>query len=789
MFMSPLSSLLQSYLANNPGALTGATSGASTMSTPTAPTRPTYTQEDIDFLLSQRYRDAETGYDPDETRRIMAMLGTPIPEAGFATQQWTGGAVPYNTWISNPAKYSAQPYRNETYGEESAQAGLDINQFMQDWEAGKALYADRNNTGIAAKDVYNPLMSFEQWLATNPNITTNPENDYMRSQYLIPTQKNDFLTDYGAQLAMALATAGTSAYAGGLGGAGAVSGATTSGGMAAADAAGLAQMGADAGLAGPALDSFVASGGTLGSTAVGGGGVGLGATVGSQPQVLPDSYWQTQAGAPQTAVPGAVEMPVAESLATDAAAQQAAQQAAYEAAAQQAVQQSMTLPTAAPAGAASPFTLPSWVGPSGQIAGGASTLLGLLGGGGDASQALSQYSQAASGASSVNAGLGGLYGPQTSLPNTGPVDYGSPYGGAMTPLPNYSSNPDPYDSGSGYIPLPNYGAYGPQTSLPNDVASGTDPLTMGETVTPWSTNPSLDDLGGNPGPYGPGYGYGAYGPQTSPPVGGTTPPPTTLPPVYGAEEVDGSQQTIYDDNANAGTPGYDPTLVNPNPSYSGSNVTPQAPTTTVPAGMWSRVMDGTATADDWARIAGQVVGPALGMYQANQTSNAISNAANTQAQALRDIAAQQFAIGAPHRERLNATYQPGFDPFGQPTESAALARAADVASRSWSTRGNPAGNPTLQAGIYRDVQNETVLPYLQNYRGQLGQFGGLGLNTSAQAGIAGANAANQGGLMSAQASGQGLNSLAAGLGGLLAPQPTMADIYRQYGLTIGGVSA
>lgn len=49
-------------------------------------------------------------------------------------------------------------------------------------------------------------------------------------------------------------------------------GAATSG-MSAADIAGLTQMGMDAGLSGGALDAFVASGGTLGSTAAGGGGV------------------------------------------------------------------------------------------------------------------------------------------------------------------------------------------------------------------------------------------------------------------------------------------------------------------------------------------------------------------------------------------------------------------------------------------------------------------------------------------------------------------------------------
>lgn len=53
-------------------------------------------------------------------------------------------------------------------------------------------------------------------------------------------------------------------------------GATGAGGsMAAADAAGLAQMAADAGLTGAAADAFVASGGTLGSAAAGGGGLDI----------------------------------------------------------------------------------------------------------------------------------------------------------------------------------------------------------------------------------------------------------------------------------------------------------------------------------------------------------------------------------------------------------------------------------------------------------------------------------------------------------------------------------
>jgi hypothetical protein len=74
--------------------------------------------------------------------------------------------------------------------------------------------------------------------------------------------------------------------------AGAGTGSTGAAG-AAANQAGLAQMAADAGLSGAAADAFVASGGTMGSTAFGGGGVGFGAGQ----TALPDSYWKMFADA------------------------------------------------------------------------------------------------------------------------------------------------------------------------------------------------------------------------------------------------------------------------------------------------------------------------------------------------------------------------------------------------------------------------------------------------------------------------------------------------------------
>ena len=163
----------------------------------------------------------------------------------------------------------------------------------------------------------------------------------------------------------------------------------------------------------------------------------------------------------------------------------------------------------------------------------------------------------------------------------------------------------------------------------------------------------------------------------------------------------------------------------------------------------------------------------LGLYGANLQSDALENVYN-----------QQSAIGAPFRDQLQASYQPGFDLFSQPGYGDAFNRAADVSARSWSARaGNPAGNPTAQAGIQSDVWNGSYLPALSNYRGQLGQFGGMGLNTASQAS-----------LMNASNAGSGLDALAFGANTALNPLPDWAKIFQQYGsgsgnpfqLNIGG---
>lgn len=147
--------------------------------------------------------------------------------------------------------------------------------------------------------------------------------------------------------------------------------------------------------------------------------------------------------------------------------------------------------------------------------------------------------------------------------------------------------------------------------------------------------------------------------------------------------------------------------------------------------------------------------------------------------AYRDVAAQQGQIGAPFRDLLLQSYQPGFDLMSQPGYGDAFKQIADTSTRAWSGRGvNPANNPGAQAEIQNDVWTRGYLPALSNYRGGLGQWGGLGLNTSGAASLA-----------SAGAVGDQWEAIGAGANTALNPQPNWNDIFKQMSggkLTIGG---
>lgn len=187
---------------------------------------------------------------------------------------------------------------------------------------------------------------------------------------------------------------------------------------------------------------------------------------------------------------------------------------------------------------------------------------------------------------------------------------------------------------------------------------------------------------------------------------------------------------------------------------------------TVPGGgnALSRFLNGEATAADYASLAGTLGSTVLGVA-----------GSNAQGDAYKDVANQYLNLGAPFRSKLLESYQPGFNVWNTPGLQGALETSWDVGLRGASRNGNPLENPGVLGELNKNITGQLTLPALSNYRGQLGQFGGLGLNTSGAASMAGAG--NEGGMYDA---------LGFGLGQLTNPQPTIDDLLKRIGGGLGG---
>ena len=499
-----------------------------------------------------------------------------------------------------------------------------------------------------------------------------------------------------------------------------------------------------------------------------------------------------------TANPGAQFMTPEESIAYDAA-QQAAQ--------------------TAPAAKEAAFTLPDWLKPAGQLAGGAGTLLSLLGQQ-DAGNALKAFSAGAGGASSLSSGLNGLsyssINPDLASQQEIDGSMQSIYDdNAAAGIPGY----DP-DLVSPYSPIYNPNAFNPADYNPAQAPNSGGGL-MGPSAyelgvpgatgydAPYPGKPGTVDIGayqdaaqqylsGNqPAPlYGPGAaelgvpgatGYDAPYPgtpgtvdlgayqdaQTTNPVYNEDNPMSYWPqtPTYGPEN-----QADLDD-AEAGQ------AVDQTPIAGGPPAATQQPTD---PGLWSRILNNTATPDDWAKVLGTAGSTAASIWGANKQADALRDSSAAALAEQRRVADQMFAIGAPARARLEQTYT---DPdYFTKAYGPQFDRMADVAARTYSVRGNPAGNPTIGTAIQSDVWNQGYLPMVNNERGQLGQHGGLGLNMSGAAGLQAAQAMGNSGQLQAGLMGRQYNDLATGINSLLYPPNNDAEILKKYGITVGGVA-
>ena len=138
-----------------------------------------------------------------------------------------------------------------------------------------------------------------------------------------------------------------------------------------------------------------------------------------------------------------------------------------------------------------------------------------------------------------------------------------------------------------------------------------------------------------------------------------------------------------------------------------------------------RLFNGQATPADYTQLLGTLGSAGLAALSANQQQNALSSTAN-----------KYLELGAPYRERLNASYAPGFTLANEPGYKDAIDQAMQSFLRKASTGGNPFENPGVSQEILKGVNAGLTLPQLNTYRSQLGSFGQLGTNTAGTADLA-----------------------------------------------------
>jgi hypothetical protein len=182
------------------------------------------------------------------------------------------------------------------------------------------------------------------------------------------------------------------------------------------------------------------------------------------------------------------------------------------------------------------------------------------------------------------------------------------------------------------------------------------------------------------------------------------------------------------------------------------------------------LLGGTAGAADVAKLLGALGGVGLGIAGAQDQTAAAERMQDRQIAMYREAQQKQLdmsrelsdkymglsrenrdiylGLGAPHRERLNQSYAPGFDLFqADPALQGAVDQTSNSLLRRLSTSGNPFDNPGGLMEAQKYVNQNVTLPQLNTYRSQLGGFGQLGVNTAGTtsmdaAGIAGRSGQN-----------------------------------------------
>lgn len=192
----------------------------------------------------------------------------------------------------------------------------------------------------------------------------------------------------------------------------------------------------------------------------------------------------------------------------------------------------------------------------------------------------------------------------------------------------------------------------------------------------------------------------------------------------------------------------------------------------------AKIMRGEGTLEDFLSIGLKAAPGVIGAF-----------GANAQGDAMRDLISadtaryqQNFNLGAPSRERYEASFAPGFDlSAADPALRGAMDTTMDTLLRRLSTEGNPFGNPGGLAEANEYVMGNVALPALQNYRTLNANTGGYsGYNNSA---ASGPNMNLQTGAL--QADTNVWNSLGAATSDVFNPRSSFEDVLRRLGGSTG----
>jgi hypothetical protein len=173
----------------------------------------------------------------------------------------------------------------------------------------------------------------------------------------------------------------------------------------------------------------------------------------------------------------------------------------------------------------------------------------------------------------------------------------------------------------------------------------------------------------------------------------------------------------------------------------------------------SRLLDGSASAEDWLDLAGRLAPAAIGAF-----------ASDRQADRLSDLSDKYIEFGGPSRARYEASFAPGFNMNMDPGYKDALDQTTKSFLHKASVTGNPADSPNAWMQTLKDVNSSFTMPALNEYRRLNAGTGGLANLTSAAPGMDRAAVDAERGIYDA---------IGAGAADVFTPRKSLSDLLRE----------